>query len=302
MKEIIGFIKDYYGHINKRVLVLCTLFMAFLVWLNYAHGLEYYAIEHLGLVGAHYSIYLIAFLFAYILWIIVKKRDRPLPFLFIIMILLAPLLFAIKVSMDTTFHYSDDPAWEHYWNETNYWPPRVLFVVFVLAIVHLIVAPTDTWYGLRPKKMNWKPYFIMVLIMVPLIAAASTQPDFLNAYPRLNDVLPLPDDARPGWWYKILFELCYGSDFFTIELFFRGFLIIGFARWAGKDAILPMACFYCTIHFGKPMGECISSYFGGMLLGIVSYHTRSIYGGLIVHLGIAWLMDLGGYIGNMMMK
>jgi hypothetical protein len=302
MKEIIGFIKDYYGHINKRVLVLCTLFMAILVWLNYGHNLEYHAIEQFGLVTAHYSIYLVAFLFAYILWIIIKKRDQPLPFLFIIMILVAPLLFAIKVSMDTTFHYSDDPDWKHYWNETNYWPPRVLFVIIVLAAVHRFVAPTDTWYGLRPKKMNWKPYFIMVLIMVPLITAASTQPDFLSSYPRLNDVLPLPDDARPAWWYKVLFELCYGSDFFTIELFFRGFLIIGFARWAGKDAILPMACFYCTIHFGKPLGECISSYFGGMLLGIVSYHTRSIYGGLIVHLGIAWLMDLGGYIGNNLMK
>ena len=64
-------------------------------------------------------------------------------------------------------------------------------------------------------------------------------------------------------------------------------------KWAGKDAILPMACFYCTIHFGKPLGECISSYFGGMLLGIVVYNTRSIFGGLMVHLGIAWLMEIG---------
>jgi hypothetical protein len=30
----------------------------------------------------------------------------------------------------------------------------------------------------------------------------------------------------------------------------------------------------------------------------VVYHTRSIFGGLIVHLGIAWMMELGGYIGN----
>ena len=77
-----------------------------------------------------------------------------------------------------------------------------------------------------------------------------------------------------------------------------GFLILAFIKWAGKDAILPMACFYCTIHFGKPLGECISSYFGGIILGVVVYHTRSIYGGLLVHLGIAWLMELGGYIGN----
>ena len=76
--------------------------------------------------------------------------------------------------------------------------------------------------------------------------------------------------------------------------------VIGFIKWVGKDAILPMACFYCTIHFGKPMGECISSYFGGLLLGIVACNTRSIYGGLMVHLGIAWLMEIGGYIGNLL--
>jgi membrane protease YdiL (CAAX protease family) len=100
------------------------------------------------------------------------------------------------------------------------------------------------------------------------------------------------------WLYHLLYELSYGSDFVSVELFFRGFLILAFIKVAGKDAILPMACFYCTIHFGKPLGECISSYFGGMILGIVVYNTRSIIGGLIVHLGIAWLMEIGGYIGN----
>jgi hypothetical protein len=75
-------------------------------------------------------------------------------------------------------------------------------------------------------------------------------------------------------------------------------LVLAFAKWVGKDAILPMALFYCTIHFGKPLGECISSYFGGLILGIVIYHTRTIFGGLMVHVGIAWLMELGGYLGN----
>src|SRR5437763_17220024 len=96
----------------------------------------------------------------------------------------------------------------------------------------------------------------------------------------------------------VLLVLAYGSDFFSIVLFFRGFLVLAFLKWVGPAAILPMACFYCTIHFGKPLGECISSYFGGILLGIVVCNTRSIYGGLIVHLGIAWLMEIGGYIGS----
>ena len=86
--------------------------------------------------------------------------------------------------------------------------------------------------------------------------------------------------------------------FCLLIFFFRGFLVLAFMKWVGEDAILPMAVFYCTIHFGKPIGECISSFFGGLLLGIITFNTRSIIGGLIVHLGIAWLMELGGYIGN----
>jgi hypothetical protein len=298
MKEIIGFIKDYYRQINKPVLILCTLFMTVFVWLNYSKNIEYHAIMKMGLIPGHYLIYLAAFLFAYILSLVARKEKTFPDLLFIISMLVAPLIFSLKVSMDTSFHYSDDVNWNHYWNETLYWPPRLIVIVIILAFINRLLIKENSLYGLRAKKINWRPYFIMLLIMLPLIAAASTQPDFLVAYPRLNDVLPLPENADPGWLYKLIFELCYGSDFFVIELFFRGFLVIGFIKWAGKDAILPMACFYCTIHFGKPLGECISSYFGGLLLGIVSYHTRSIYGGLIVHLGIAWLMDIGGYIGN----
>jgi hypothetical protein len=134
--------------------------------------------------------------------------------------------------------------------------------------------------------------------MIPLIAIASTQADFLAIYPKLRSLLHPNHNIHLSLFHKFLFELSYGSDFLGIEIFFRGFLILAFIKWAGKDAILPMACFYCTIHFGKPLGECISSYFGGLLLGVVVYNTRSIYGGLIVHLGIAWMMEIGGYIGT----
>ena len=46
------------------------------------------------------------------------------------------------------------------------------------------------------------------------------------------------------------------------------------------------------------MGEAISSFAGGMLLGIISYNTKSIRGGLMVHLGIAWMMEIAGFIAH----
>jgi membrane protease YdiL (CAAX protease family) len=95
-----------------------------------------------------------------------------------------------------------------------------------------------------------------------------------------------------------LYEFVYGIDFVFIEFFFRGFLILALARIAGPGVILPMASFYVFIHFGKPMGETISSFFGGTLLGIIAYYSRSIAGGIIVHMGIAWMMEAGALLSK----
>ena len=59
-----------------------------------------------------------------------------------------------------------------------------------------------------------------------------------------------------------------------------------------------MASFYMAIHFSKPLGETASSLFGGLILGVISYHSKSIYGGLFVHIGIAWCMELIGFLKN----
>lgn len=301
MKQIAGFIKSYAREVNKPVLLIATFFTALLVWLNYKKGFTSWLAYESGLpwsyTTGHYLLFLAAFLLPYLLLVKKNRKVFAQP-AFIACLLLAPLIFALKVGVDTNITVSDQFHWNGYWNIVLYWPLRVVLVVFCIFLAWKFLRPDDSLYGLAVKKMDWKPYLLMLLIMLPLIAAASTQPDFLETYPKLEEVVPLPPGARPGWLYMLLFELAYGSDFFSIELFFRGFLVIGFAKWVGRDAILPMACFYCTIHFGKPMGECISSYFGGLLLGIVSYHTRSVYGGLMVHLGIAWLMEAGGFIGN----
>jgi hypothetical protein len=120
------------------------------------------------------------------------------------------------------------------------------------------------------------------LPLLNTISCASYPKNETNAF-HFSTTLPQP------WFYNFLYELSYGIDFITIELFFRGFLVIAFVRYVGSGAILPMAAFYCSIHFGKPLLECISSFFGGILIGIITYNTQTILGGLMVHLGIAWL-------------
>ena len=299
MKKILGYLKDYFVTTDKRILALSTLFTALSIFINYYCGLN----RSIGSFSEFYQylswylVFLFAFSFAYLMQAILLGskifRNRK----FILLLLIAPAIFAWKMSFDVEWDISNDIFKNTYWNQVIYWPFKLVVLTIILLIICKLFDQGKKLYGVNFENFNATPYLLMLLIMIPLIAAASTQHDFLSMYPKLKNIEYLSYNSG---FYKLLYELSYGSDFFSIELFFRGFLILAFAKWVGKDAILPMAIFYCTIHFGKPLGECISSFFGGIILGVVIYHTKTIFGGLIVHLGIAWLMELGGYIGNQM--
>ncbi len=305
MKSILQYIREYFYETDKRVLTAVTLFTAVLVFINYGYGIDT-AIRKISSwpvkLLSWYAVFLLAFGIPYLLYGLLQKRNYFRHPAFTSLLFIAPVLFAFKISTHLSVHFSDNSNWNYYWNQVVHWPALVIMILGMLWATWRIHDKDQPFYGIRTKGIDWKPYIIMLLIMVPLVAAASTQADFLDMYPKIQLIRGVYREENMNWWHQLIFELAYGSDFITIEFFFRGFLVLAFMKWAGKDAILAMACFYCTIHFGKPLGECISSYFGGLLLGIVVYHTRSIFGGLMVHLGIAWMMELGGYIGASLSK
>ncbi|MBI3883628.1 MAG: CPBP family intramembrane metalloprotease [Sphingobacteriales bacterium] len=152
------------------------------------------------------------------------------------------------------------------------------------------------FYGFGVKKFKVKPYLIMLACMFPLLLAASFRDDFLQNYPIYYNNGFNQLTFIPQWLAIPLFELCYGLNFIMVEFLFRGFMVIALAETIGINAILPMATVYCVFHFGKPWGETISSFFGGTILGVVTYNSRSIYGGIMVHLGIAFMMELLAFL------
>ena len=132
--------------------------------------------------------------------------------------------------------------------------------------------------------------------MIQLIAIASYQPDFQRTYTQYKfynykGVFGLSPVQSEG-----IFELAYGLDFVSVELMYRGALIIGMARLLGKEAVLPMAGAYVILHFGKPAGEAVSSFFGGMILGIHALAKKNILGGIIIHTGIAYFMEIAAIL------
>lgn len=301
MKDLILQIRKYFYETDRKVLAIVSAFTGLLIFLNYQFQIDFSINkEHSFLISffSRYIIFFLAFSFPYLLYQLFGKGKFDIKPAFIFLVVIAPAIFSLKAAFDLNFRFSENLNWNNYWNHIIYWPLLVIIISSLLLILWKLFDRQQPFYGIKTKELDWRPYLLMLIIMIPLIAVASTQPDFLAVYPKLKTIAGVYNEPGIQWWHKLLFEISYGTDFITIELFFRGFLILAFIKWAGKDAILPMACFYCTIHFGKPLGECISSYFGGIILGIVVYHTRSILGGLIVHLGIAWLMELGGYIGN----
>jgi hypothetical protein len=297
MKKIVAYLREYIVSVDKRVLLIATVFTALLVFCNYYFDLNR-TIRQLDSM-LQYLCWFLIFLFAFGFGYALQFFFSPSSFTnqrFWFLLFLAPAIFSWKMVYALDIQFSHDPLENRYWTAVVYWPFKVAVITILLFVINILTGKQQRFYGVTLSNFSVRPYLIMLLIMLPLVAAASTQPDFLAMYPRMQNIDFL---QQPGkGWHKLLYQLSYGSDFFSIELFFRGFLIFAFAKYVGQGAILPMAIFYCTIHFGKPLGECISSYFGGIILGVVAYRTQTILGGFLVHVGIAWLMELGGYLGK----
>jgi len=305
MKEIIGYLRDYIQSVNRTIFLLTTLLVAIAITCNYTLGIEpaIVALNSWPLRIAGFFV-LFGFIFsaAWLLQFGLASETIPDKRFFFVLLLAAPAIFAIKITFDEVANYLTQHLsfpWDRYWYRVLDWPLKLLVVFLLVTAIWRWGRFEKPLFGLQAKGFNVQPYLLLLLGMVPLVAFAATQNDFLHTYPKVQRIDDINQYVQHTFPWKLLYELSYGIDFLTIEFFFRGFLILAFARFAGKHAILPVAAFYCSIHFGKPLFECITSYFGGIILGAIVFNTRSIWGGLIVHLGIAWLMELAGYLGHL---
>lgn len=164
-----------------------------------------------------------------------------------------------------------------------------------LLALHQISRSRTGLYGLSFKTFDPRPYTWLLLLIIPLVSVASFEPGFQAYYPmyKTNRVAEIMN--WPPWLPMLIYESVYGLDFINVELLFRGFLVIGLTQYLGRNGILLMACAYCFLHFGKPLGECISSIFGGYLLGVIAFETRNVWGGILLHITLAWGMELAAY-------
>lgn len=127
-------------------------------------------------------------------------------------------------------------------------------------------------------------YGLCLVVVVPLVFIVARSPDFGNYYPFYKQ-------CSRSWFDFIVWEAMYIGQFFALEVFFRGFMLVPLRKNLGSGAIFAMCVPYVMIHFGKPYLEAAVAAIAGVALGSLAMKTRSIYSGFLVHVTVALLMD-----------
>ena len=72
-------------------------------------------------------------------------------------------------------------------------------------------------------------------------------------------------------------------DLFGWEFIFRGWLLFGYGKKFGPEALWLQAVPFALAHIGKPELETFSTIFGGFAFGWVAWRTRSFIYPLLIH-------------------
>lgn len=159
----------------------------------------------------------------------------------------------------------------------------------VLAACKLAGVELQEWaFGLGDWRW-WLPRLVafIVALFVVLPVAALIFPELAEFYPRYKP-------ARRGSVEALLvFNLGMLGYMFAWEFFNRAFLLEGMARYLGKTAAIIIQAYpFFLLHDFKPEPEMISSWFGGLLMGWLSFRARSFWPGVVLH----WLLYAGAEI------
>ncbi len=175
-------------------------------------------------------------------------------------------------------------AWWFFWH-------LVAFFVIPILVIKYVLKDSIKRYGLGVGRLNqhkrW--YVLLTAPILFFIVMVSFREDFVNHYPFYKL-------AHRSWIDFFAWEIFYLSQFFFVEFFFRGFILQACRPAFGVNAIFIMIVPYMMIHLSKPWLEAAGAIFFGLFLGVLALHTRSIWGGVLVHVSIALSMDVAALL------
>ena len=162
----------------------------------------------------------------------------------------------------------------------------LLYLVIPMAVILLLFRESPGRYGLGVG--DWRAGLSLtaagILLMAPVIWYLGTRDRSMAAY--------YEDQLRGLPWTTLL-------DLVGWEFFFRGWILFGYARRFGPEALWLQAVPFALAHVGKPEVETLSTIFGGFAFGWVAWRTRSFIYPFLIHWFIATFIILvaGGVVG-----
>lgn len=167
----------------------------------------------------------------------------------------------------------------------------ITYVVIPCFIIKLCLRERIADYGWRwgDTHKHWLGYAYLLLPVLGFVVIASFREDFVDHY-------PFYQLSGRSWLDFVLWEALYLLQFASLEFFFRGYMLNSLRPYFGSAAIWIMIVPYLMIHFPKPWLEATGAIFFGLFLGILALRSRSIWGGFLVHAGVAVSMDIASLI------
>ncbi len=165
------------------------------------------------------------------------------------------------------------------------------FIIIPWLVIRFLFKERMLDFGWRWNQVSehWRGYLLLLSPILVFVVLVSFGEDFVNHYPFYSL-------AGRSWLDFLLWQLLYMSQFIFLEFFFRGFMLNALRPALGANAIWVMCVPYLMIHFPKLWLEATGAILFGLFLGILALRSRSIWGGVLVHAGVALSMDIAALL------
>jgi membrane protease YdiL (CAAX protease family) len=167
----------------------------------------------------------------------------------------------------------------HKFTAHKYYDRVILYLIVPLVIIVLFYRenPREYGFGLGDWKAGLIITAIGILLMAPVIYYLGRGDESMkDYYERFLNGLP---------WTTFL-------DLIGWEFLFRGWILFGYARKFGPEALWLQAVPFAIAHLSKPEVETLSTIFGGFAFGWVAWRTKSFVWPFLIHWFIATFIIL----------
>jgi membrane protease YdiL (CAAX protease family) len=196
-----------------------------------------------------------------------------------ILTVVSTLLLMVDHYFKITSNWLSSPWWK-------YVDRTILYFVIPMLIILFVFREKASDYGFTLG--DWRAGILLTLGGIVLMAPILW---FLNR----------GDTSMQSYYSPSLGNLPWNTflDLLGWEFMFRGWLLFGYARKFGAEALWLQAVPFAMAHVGKPAVETFSTIFGGFLFGWVAYRTKSFIYPFLIHWFVAsfTILVAGGAFG-----